>query len=188
MLCRRPAPTSAAFAGGQPAPTHSAPANVLSQEEDEYRRAQLRREGHSPEESTSSYKGLLRRSRREEGIRSSDEPLFAGGQPAPTHSAPASILSQEEDEYRKAQLRREGRSPEEGTSSYKGLLRRSSCEAGIRSSAESLFAGGQHPVTCSAPANVLSQEEDEYRKAQLRREGRSPEESTSSYKGLLRRR
>jgi hypothetical protein len=112
------------FVGGQPASTRVAPANVLSKEEDEYRGAQLRREGHSPEESISSYKGLLRRSRGEERIRSSDELSFVGGQPAPTHSAPANVLSQEEDEYRGAQLRREGHSPEEGTTSYKGLLRR----------------------------------------------------------------
>jgi hypothetical protein len=55
-------------------------------------------------------------------------------------------------------------------------------------SAEPLFAGGQHPNPCSAPANILSQEKDEYRRAHLRGEARSPEKSTSSYEGLLRRR
>ena len=50
------------------------------------------------------------------GMRTSDEPSFAGGQPASACSAPANIPSQEEDEYRSAQLRREARSPEERTS------------------------------------------------------------------------
>ena len=51
---------------------------------------------------------------------------------------------------------------------------------GVRTSDEPSFAGGQLASACSAPANIISQEEDEYRSAQLRREGRSPEESTSS--------
>ena len=50
------------------------------------------------------------------GVRTSDEPSFVGGQPASACSAPANIISQEKDEYRSAQLRREGRSPEERTS------------------------------------------------------------------------
>ena len=50
-------------------------------------------------------------------IRTSDEPSFVGGQPASACSAPTNIPSQEKDEYRRAQLRREGRSPEESTSS-----------------------------------------------------------------------
>ena len=41
------------------------------------------------------------------GMRTSDEPSVVGGQPASACSAPANILSQEEDEYRRAQLRRE---------------------------------------------------------------------------------
>ena len=41
------------------------------------------------------------------GMRTSDEPSFAGGQPASACSAPTNIPSQEEDEYRRAQLRRE---------------------------------------------------------------------------------
>ena len=57
-------------------------------------------------------------------IRTSDEPSFAGGQPASACSAPTNIPSQEEDEYRRAQLRREAPSPEESTSSRKTLLRR----------------------------------------------------------------
>ena len=114
------------------------------------------------------------------GMRTSDEPSFVGGQPASACSAPANIPSQEEDEYRRAQLRREGRSPEENTSSRKGLLRRIRREMGMRTSDEPSFAGGQLASACSAPANILSQEEDEYRRAQLRREARSPEERTSS--------
>ena len=51
------------------------------------------------------------------GLRTSDEPSFVGGQPASACSAPANIPSQEKDEYRRAQLRREARSPEESTSS-----------------------------------------------------------------------
>ena len=105
--CARKALSSAelSLAGGQPAATRSAPANILSQEEDEYRRAHLRREGHSPEDSTSSYEGWLRRSRRTHDIRTSAEPSLAGGQHPVTRSAPANILSQEEDGYRRAQLR-----------------------------------------------------------------------------------
>ena len=64
------------------------------------------------------------------GMRTSDEPSVVGGQPASACSAPANILSQEEDEYRRAQLRREARSPEERTSSRKSLLRRSRHEMG----------------------------------------------------------
>ena len=51
------------------------------------------------------------------GIRTSDEPLFVGGQGAFARPAPANIRLQEEDGYRRAQLRREGRSPEEDASS-----------------------------------------------------------------------
>ena len=51
------------------------------------------------------------------GVRTSDEPSVVGGQPASACSAPANIPSQEEDEYRRAQPRREARSPEESTSS-----------------------------------------------------------------------
>ena len=47
----------------------------------------------------------------------SGEPSFVGGQAAIPRSAPANIRLQEEDEYRRAQLQLEGRSPEEGTSS-----------------------------------------------------------------------
>ena len=43
------------------------------------------------------------------GLRTSDEPSFVGGQPASACSAPANIPSQEKDEYRRAQLRREAR-------------------------------------------------------------------------------
>ena len=50
---------------------------------------------------------------------------------------------------------------------------------GMLTSGEPSFAGGQPASACSAPANIPSQEKDEYRRAQLRREGRSPEESTS---------
>ena len=51
------------------------------------------------------------------GMLSSDEMLFAGGQAANPRSAPANIFLQEEDEYRRVHLRREGRSPKESTSS-----------------------------------------------------------------------
>ena len=47
----------------------------------------------------------------------SDEPSFAGVQTVNPRSAPANIRLQEEDEYRRAHLRLEGRSPEEGASS-----------------------------------------------------------------------
>ena len=50
-------------------------------------------------------------------VLSSDEMLFAGGQAANPRVAPANIRLQEEDGYRRAQLRREGRSPEEDASS-----------------------------------------------------------------------
>ena len=39
------------------------------------------------------------------GVRTSDEPSFVGGQPANQRSAPANIRLQEEDEYRRVQLR-----------------------------------------------------------------------------------
>ena len=47
----------------------------------------------------------------------SGEPSFVGGQAAIPRLAPANIRLQEEDGYRRAQLRREGRSPEDGASS-----------------------------------------------------------------------
>ena len=50
-------------------------------------------------------------------VLSSGEPLFDGGQGVNLHSAPANIRSQEQDGYRRVQLRREGHSPEDGTSS-----------------------------------------------------------------------
>jgi len=68
------------------------------------------------------------------GVLSSGKGTLVGGQGRNLRSAPANILSQEKDEYRRAQLRRERRSPEEGTSSRKGLLRRSRCEVEILSS------------------------------------------------------
>ena len=52
------------------------------------------------------------------GLRTSDEPSFVGGQGAITRPAPANIRLQEENEYRRAQLRREARLPEESTSSH----------------------------------------------------------------------
>ena len=110
----------------------------------------------------------------------SAEPLFAGGQHPNPRSAPANILSQEEDGYQRAFLRREGHSPEEGTSSYESWLRRSRVERKFRSSEETLLDGRQPPSAQPTPANIRSQEEDEYRRAQLRREGRSPEEGASS--------
>ena len=60
------------------------------------------------------------------------------------------------------------------------VFRRSWCESEIRTSDERRFAGGQSTNPRPAPANVRLHEEDEYRIAHLRREGRSPEESTSS--------
>ena len=48
------------------------------------------------------------------GMRTSDEPSFAGGQPSHPHPAPAIIRPQEERLLPEAQLRRKGRSPEEG--------------------------------------------------------------------------
>ena len=61
-----------------------------------------------------------------------------------------------------------------------GVVRRSWRERGIRTSGEDSFVGGQGAITRPAPANIRLQEEDEYRRAQLRREARSPEESTST--------
>ena len=51
---------------------------------------------------------------------------------------------------------------------------------GMRSSGETSFVGGQRVNPRSTPANIRLQEEDEYRRAQLQLEGRSPEEGTSS--------
>ena len=48
------------------------------------------------------------------------------------------------------------------------------------SSGEPSFVGGQAAIPRLAPANIRLQEEDGYRRAQLRREAPSPEESTSS--------
>ena len=91
------------------------------------------------------------------GIRTSAEPSFAGGQPASACSAPANILSQEEDEYRRAQLRREAPSPEESTSSRKSLLRRSRREMGDpylrrtlvrrRTACVRMLSSGKHSLT-----------------------------------------
>ena len=121
-------------------------------------------------------------------IVTSAEPLFVGGQHPNPRSAPANILSQEKDEYRRAHLRGEARSPEKSTSSYEGCPCRRRRADDALTSAEPLLAGGQHPIARSAPANILSQEEDKYRRAHLRGEARSPEKSASSDKGLLRRR
>ncbi len=60
----------------------------------DYRQPQLRREARSPEESTTSDKVCLRRSRRANDIATSDEPSFVGGQPPHPRPAPASIRSQ----------------------------------------------------------------------------------------------
>ena len=62
-----------------------------------------------------------------------------------------------------------------------GVVRRSWRERGIRTSGEDSFVGGQGAITRPAPANIRLQEENEYRRAQLRREARLPEESTSSH-------
>ena len=133
------------FVGGQPPHLRSAPANILPQEEIKLPESQLRREGRSPEESTTSDKVCLRRSRRVADVVTSDEPSFAGGQPAHPHPAPANIRSQEENHYRQPQLRRETRSPEEGTRSFKGYPRRSRRAADVATSYEPSFVGGQHP-------------------------------------------
>ena len=91
------------------------------------------------------------------GMRTSDEPSFAGGQPASACSAPTNIPSQEEDEYRRAQLRREAPSPEESTSSRKSLLRRSRHEMGgaylrralvrRRTACIRMLSSGKHSLT-----------------------------------------
>ena len=83
---------------------------------DDYRQPQLRREARSPEESPSSYKGCLRRSRRAADIATSFEPSFVGGQLPHPRPAPASNLPQEEIKLPEAQLRRETRSPEKSSS------------------------------------------------------------------------
>ncbi len=85
-------------------------------------------------------------------------------------------------DYRQPQLRREARSPEEGTSSYKVCLRRSRRTYNIATSDEPSFVGGQSPHPLLAPANNRPQEESGLPKIQLRRERRSPEESTKPKK------
>ena len=181
--CRIVTSAEPLFVGGQHPNPRSAPANILSQEKDEYRRAHLRGEARSPEKSTSSYEGCPCRRRRADDALTSAEPLLAGGQHPIARSAPANILSQEEDKYRRAHLRGEARSPEKSTSSYEGCPCRSRRADDTLTSAEPLFAGGQHPNPRSAPANILSQEEDKYRRAHLRGKARSPEKSASSYEG-----
>ena len=72
-------------------------------------------------------------------------------------------------DYRQPQLRREARSPEEGTSSYKVCLRRSRRTYNIATSDEPSFVGGQSPHPLLAPANNRPQEESGLPKIQLRR-------------------
>ena len=131
--------------------------------------------------------------------------VLAGAGERMTHSHPPSPCSPEDSIRIRAQLRptfsrRRKINTEEPTSGERRAPRRRAPApmrvvlAGAGSaedtltSAEPLFAGGQHPNPRSAPANILSQEEDKYRRAHLRGEARSPEKSASSDKGLLRRR
>ena len=121
------------------------------------------------------------------GASSSDKDLFIEEARAANLPAPANIPSQEENYYREPQLRWEPRSPEESTSSDKDWLCRSWWLDGCVCSDKDPFTEEERTVNLPAPANIPSQEKDYYRKPQLRREPRSPEESTSSYKACLRR-
>ena len=72
---------------------------------DDYRQPLFRRVDLSPEESTTSDKVCLRRSRRAADIATSDEPSFVVGQLPHPHPAPANILPQEEKLIPEPQLR-----------------------------------------------------------------------------------
>ncbi len=165
----------------------SAPASIRSQEEIVLPEAQLRREARSPEESPSSYEGCPCRSRRANDIATSDELSFVGGQLPHPPPAPANILPQEDSISPEPQLRRGARSPEESTNSDKVCLRRSRRANDITTSDELSFVGGQSPHPRPSPASILSQEDSRLPETQLRREPRSPEESTNSRKGYPRR-
>ena len=126
--CRRKTPKKiitsdhGGFTEVRPPATLLPSANIPSPELSSGRNNHFRR---SPEEGTSSRKGCPRRSRRAYDIVTSAEDSFVGGQPAHPRPAPANILPKDEILLPEAQLRREARSPEEGTTSYKGCPRRS---------------------------------------------------------------
>ena len=99
---------------------------------------------------------------------SSDEDALTDEERATNLPAPANIPSSEEIYYRKPQLRREPRSPEESTSSYKACLRRSWRLDRCGSSDKDPLTEEERATNLPAPANIPSQEETYCREPQLR--------------------
>ena len=107
--------------------------------------------------------GRVRRSWRLDRCVSSDKGTLTEEERAVNLLAPANIPSSEKIYYRKPQLRREPRSPEESTSSYKACLRRSWRLDRCGSSDKDPFTEEERAVNLPAPANIPSQEKDYYR-------------------------
>ena len=121
--------------------------------------------------------GRLRRSWCLDGCVNSDKAPLTVEERAVNLLAPANIPSSEKIYYRKPQLRREPRSPEESTTSDKGCPSRSRRAHDIATSAESLFVGGQPPHPPPAPASIRSQEDSILPERLLRRKARLPEQA-----------
>ena len=107
--------------------------------------------------------GRLRRSWWLDGCVCSDKAPLTVEERAVNLLAPANIPSSEKIYYRKPQLRREPRSPEESTSSYKACLRRSWRLDRCGSSDKDPLTEEERATNLPAPANIPSQEEMHYR-------------------------
>ena len=112
--------------------------------------------------------GGVRRSWRLHGCVCSDKAPLTVEERAVNLLAPVNIPSSEKIYYRKPQLRREPRSPEESTSSYKACLRRSWRLDRCGSSDKDPLTEEERATNLPPPANIPSQEETYCREPQLR--------------------